>query len=57
MRKKPKKVSIYLYLCRQFHSVVYLWRIGMLINASGESFSWFLRSGHTYGAAERNDHE
>jgi hypothetical protein len=31
--KKPKKVSIYAYFCRHFHSVIYLWRIGMLIDA------------------------
>ena len=31
--KKPKKVSIYAYLCRHFHSVIYLWRIGMLMDA------------------------
>lgn len=27
--EKSKKVSIYVYLCRHFRSVIYLWRIGM----------------------------
>ncbi len=31
--KKLKKVSMYAYLCRYFQRVIYLWRIGMLINA------------------------
>ncbi len=55
--KKPKKVSIYAYLCRHFHSVIYLWRIGMLMNAQGNLLLGFLRSEHTHGAAERNDHK
>src|SRR5260221_11154445 len=40
-RSRRKLACMPAYLCRYFHLVIYLWRIGMLIMPPGE-FTWFI---------------